>query len=96
MTEDDFIRERFINEFGRKLKFIKYKKKINYNYKQKNFICLNEIIVGNIEYSKIYLINIIILSKSTDIICARTGGAIGAFILTNGFRNTKIYYLGFY
>ena len=95
-TEDDIIRQKFINEFGKKLKYIKYNKKINYNYINKNYISFNENIIGNIEYSKIYLINIIILSKSTDIICARTGGAIGTFILTNGFRNSKVYNLGVY
>jgi hypothetical protein len=45
---------------------------------------------------KIYLINIIILSKCLDIIASRTAGSIVAFILTNGFRNIKIYNLGYY
>jgi hypothetical protein len=45
---------------------------------------------------KTYLINIIILSKCIDIITSKTAGAIVAFILTNGFRNKKIYDLGYY
>lgn len=45
---------------------------------------------------KIYLINIIILSKCLDIISARTSGSIGAFIFSEGFRNIKVYFLGEY
>ena len=45
---------------------------------------------------KIYLINIIILSRCIDIITARTNGSIGLFIFSNGFRNSLIYYLGQY
>ena len=53
-------------------------------------------IKGNLEYMKIYLINIIILSKCLDIIASRTAGTIVTFILTKGFRNIKIYNLGNY
>lgn len=59
-------------------------------------LCYNENIKGNIEYMKIYLINIIILSKCKDIITPRTSGSIAAFIFSKGFRNTKVYYLGTY
>ena len=38
----------------------------------------------------------IILSKCTDIITSRTNGAAGAFILSEGFRNELVYYLGEY
>ena len=55
-----------------------------------------KIIKGNINYMKIYLINIIILSKCLDIISARTSGSIGAFIFSEGFRNIKVYFLGEY
>ena len=34
-TEDDLIREKFIHEFGIKIKYIKSKIKINYDYKKK-------------------------------------------------------------
>ena len=51
---------------------------------------------GNLKYMKIYLFNIIILSKCIDIISARTSGSMGIFILSNGFRNAKVYYLGTY
>ena len=43
-----------------------------------------------------YLINIIILSKCLDIITSKTAGSIVTFILTNGFRNIKVYNLGHY
>jgi len=95
-TEDDLIRLIFIKNLGYKLKYLVNKKNIKYDYKKKNFLCFNKNIRGNLDYIKIYLINIIILSKCIDIVCARTSGAIGAFILGNGFRNTKIYYLGNY
>jgi hypothetical protein len=95
-TEDDKIREIFKNTFGKKLKFLIYYKKINYNNTEKNFLAYNSIIKGNIEYIKIYLLNIIILSKCNDIICANTSGSIGAFILNNRYRFSKVYDLGYY
>ena len=49
-----------------------------------------------IGYLKNYLLNIIILSKCLDFVSSRGSGAAGAFILTNGFRNIKIYDLGVY
>ena len=95
-TEDDLIREKFIKEFRIKLKFIIANKSIKYSYKEKQFLGFNKNINGNMNYTKVYLINIIILSKCLDIICSRTGGSIGAFIFSKGFRNAKIYFLGRY
>ena len=85
-TEDNLIRNRFINKFGDKLKYLKPKKNIKYNYKKKLFLAFNKNVNGDINFMKIYLINIIILSKCNDILCARTGGCVGAFILSKGFR----------
>ena len=87
-TEDDIIREKFIH--------IKSKTNINYNYKKKELLAFNNKIRGNLEYMKIYLINIIILSKCLDIIASKTAGTIVTFILTKGFRNKLIYNLGQY
>ena len=95
-TEDDIIREKFINKYGKKLKYIKYKTNINYDYNKKPFLGFNKNIKGNFSFMRIYLINIIILSKCLDIIASRTSGAIIAFILSKGFRNKIIYDLGFY
>ena len=95
-TEDEKIRKKFINEFGKKLKYLKFKKDINYNYKEKKFLYNNEKYVGNLDFVKIYLIYMIILSKCLDIIISRTNGAVGIFTFTKGFRNAKIFYLGDY
>ena len=95
-TEDELIRQQFIFEIGNKLKFIKNKKNIKYNYKNKDYLAFNNNIKGNIDYMKIYLMNIIILSECLDIICSRTAGSVGAFIFSKGFRNIKVYYLGRY
>ena len=95
-TEDDIIRNKFILELGNKLKFIKFNENIKYNYKKKEYLAFNNKIKGNSKYIKIYLLNIIILSKCIDIICSRTAGSVGAFIFSEGFRNTKVYYLGRY
>lgn len=95
-TEDELIREKFIKEFGKKIKYLKTKQNIIYNYKKKELLSINKNVKKNFNFMKIYLISIIILSKCIDIISARTSGSIGAFILTNGFRNYKIYYLGEY
>jgi len=95
-TEDDIIRRNITKYFKNKLKELKPKTNIKYNYLKKEPLNLNENINGNIEFNKIYLINIIILSKCLDIITARCSGTSGLFILSNGFRNIKIYDLGYY
>ena len=96
VTEDIKIREKIINKFKEKIKYIKPKIEINYNYKSKKYLAFNKNLKGNLDNLKIYLINILILSKCIDIITARTNGSIGAFIFTEGFRNIKVYYLGLY
>ena len=95
-TEDDKIRDEFTKVFIDKIKQLKPLKSINYNYKKKDFINKNENIQGNIEFHKIYLLNVIILSKCLDLIAARCSASIGVFVLTNGFRNKKVYNFGLY
>ena len=95
-TEDELIRKKFVPNFNRKLKLLNPKTRINYNYEEKDFINLNKNINGNIEYTKNYVLNTIILSKCLDIVANRCSGTAGIFILTNGFRHTKIYNLGEY
>ena len=95
-TEDENIREIFLKSFQNKVKQLKSKIRVNYNYSSNDYLGFNKNLSGNIEYNKIYLINIIILSKCLDIITARCNGSAGIFIITNGFRNEKIYNLGIY
>ena len=93
-TEDDIIRDKFIKEFGFKIKYLVIEK-IKYNYKKKKYLAFNNNAKG-LNYSKLYLINMIILSKCIDILTANTSGSIGVFILSNGFRYSKVYNLGNY
>lgn len=95
-TEDKLIKKKFILSIGKKLKYINSNENLKYNYKKKDYLAFNNNVKGNINYMKIYLINIIILSKCLDIICSRTAGSVGAFIFSNGFRNIKVYFLGRY
>ena len=96
-TEDNKIRKKFIDKFGNnKLKYILPEKEVNYNYQFKNYLTYNYKVFGNMSFMKTYLINMIILSKCLDIITSRTSGAAGAFILSKGFRNSLVYYLGEY
>ena len=95
-TEDNAIRKKFIEEFYEKLKYILPKQNIQYNYKNKNYLAFNKNINGNLDYLKVYLLNIIILSKCIDIITARTNGSVGTFLFSEGFRHSKVYYLGIY
>ncbi len=95
-TEDNKIRNKFIVKFGEKLKYILPEKQVFYNYKYKNFLTYNYKVFGKMNFLKTYLISMIILSKCPDIITARTSGAAGAFILSKGFRNSLVYYLGEY
>lgn len=95
-TEDDLIREKFKKEFGNKIKYLHYKTKINWNYNSKIYLSQNPLIKGNREFTEIYILNIIILSKCLDIIGGISNGLFGVFTISNGFRNTKIYHLGLY
>lgn len=94
-TEDELILEKFKNRFDNKLKYYN-DKPIRYNYTEKKYLLYNKDILGNINFQKIYLINIIILSNCIDIISSKAGGLWGAMILSKGFRNYKIYDLGYY
>ena len=95
-TEDELIREKFIKNFSKKIKQIKTKIKIKYDYSKKDYLGYNKNVQGNIELNKIYLINIFILSKCLDLLTARCNGATAIFLLTSGFRYSKIYNLGLY
>ena len=94
-TEDNEIKNKFKNEFEKKLKYIEFEKQVEYNYSQKEFFSSNKNAQG-IDFQKIYLFNVIILSKCIDIISARTHGAAVAFILSEGFRKNLVYDLGEY
>ena len=94
-TEDNKIRNAFIKKFGDKLKYLIPKKKVYYSAGD-GFLTYNRNVFGNMDFLKTYLYSIIILSKCVDIISSRTSGAAGAFILSKGFRNQLVYYLGEY
>ena len=90
-TEDDNIRTKFIKEFGDKVKMVQTK---NINYKD-GYLADNENLRG-IEFQKIYLLSMLTLSKCLDVIITRCSGAMGAFIFSEGFRESLIYFLGYY
>ena len=71
-----YLRKLFINEFNYKIKYLAYYRNINYDYEKPQLLGHNEKILGNIEYSKVYLLNMIILSKCIDIISAKTSGSL--------------------
>ena len=90
-TEDDNIRNTFIKKFGEKLKMVQNK---NTDYKG-GFIGDNKNLQG-IEFQKTYLLSIIILSKCIDVILARCNANLGVFLFSEGFRESKLYSLGYY
>jgi hypothetical protein len=95
-TEDNIIRKEFILGVGRKVKCLINKIKISYNYSTKKFLAFHLEFKNIIKFNKIYLLNIIILSKCLDFVGAKTSGTVGVFIFSNGFRNYKVYDLGKY
>ena len=95
-TEDNIIREKFIKEFKGKLKYLLPNKTIDYDYQEENYLTYNENVYGNMQFQKTYLLSMFLLSKCIDIISARTSGAAGAFILSEGFRKHQVYYIGEY
>jgi len=95
-TEDDIIRQKFINAIGSKVKYLLNKSQILYNYATKKLLAYSIDFKKNVEFNKIYLLNIIILSKCLDLLAANTSGTVGIFVLTKGFRNYKVYNLGHY
>ena len=76
------------------MKYLKTNSTFKYN--NTKILAYNKEIIGNLEFMKVYLINMIILSKCIDIICGRTNGAVFAFIITKGFRNIRVYNYGKY
>ena len=95
-TEDEIIKHKFQHDFIGKIKMLNPNIYVNYSYPKGGTITLNKKIIGNIEYTKNYLLNILILSKCLDIVTSKGSGAAGIFILTNGFRHIKIYNLGIF
>ena len=95
-TEDELIKQKFIPEFGEKLKLLNPNVVVKYNYKKKKKINLDKNIYGNLDYTKNYVLNVIILSKCLDIVTSIGNGPAVIFLLTNGFRYSKIYKLGMY
>ena len=93
-TEDNIIRRDFLRAMGTKVKCLI--NNITYNYSKKKLLAYNINFKKNINYHKIYLLNIIILSKCLDFLGASTSGSIGVYIITKGFRNCKVYNLGRY
>ena len=92
VTEDDLIVEIFIKEFDKKLKFLVPALNEKYNYEENECFAFNKNISG-IEYQKLYLINIVILSNCIDIISPKSYEAAAAYILSGGFRNSLFYSL---
>ena len=88
-TEDETIRNKFIPEFDNRLKILSPKDFNNINK-------FNENVNKKLNSVKNYVLNIVILSKCLDIITSRTSGAAGIFVLTEGFRHSKVYFLGAY
>ena len=90
-TEDNNIRNKFIQEFGDKLKMIQIKN-IEYNggylsdYRN----------VQGIEFQNLYLLSMLIISKCLYVILTRFSGAMGAYIFSEGFRESLVYFLGDY
>ena len=96
-TEDQKIRNNFINEFGNKLKYLLPKKELKYNYKEKKLLYNYNNIIGSKDNLKNYILNMIILSKCIDIITCLTNGSVFVLIFNNGlFRYSQVYYLGLY
>ena len=91
-TEDEKIKNKFIPEFTDKIRYLNPRMTVkNIN---KNITDENEQIKEYHDFLKIYLINIIIISKCLDIVVCRCSGTVGIFVLTEGFRNYKAYNLG--
>ena len=85
-TEDETIKNKFMLEFGAKVKFLELdKQKIFINEKIRHIVSV-----------KNYILTIIILSKCLDFIACRCNGSAVAFILSKGFRFSKVYNLGEY
>ena len=92
-TEDEDIRDLFKKKFGKKLKYLVPKEKIVYD---DGYLTYNKNVFGNMDFSKTYLLSVVILSKCIDIISSRTSGAAGVFIISNGFRNKSSFTILYY
>ena len=93
-SEDEDIKKKFIPEFKDKVRYLN--PKMTLRYINESISDVKEQLKEFHENVKVYLINIVILSKCLDIIVCRCSGSAGVFILTNGFRYSKAYNLGYY
>ena len=93
-SEDEEIRKKFIPEFKDKVKYLN--PKYSLNYINNNITDIKEQLKEFHNFVRIYIINMVMISKCLDVVISRCHGAAGVFVLTEGFRNTKIYDLGIY
>ena len=93
-SEDEEIKKKFIPEFKDKIRYLN--PKLSFKYIDKNITNINQQIREFHDFVRIYVINIIIISKCLDVVISRCYGAASAFILTEGFRYSKVYNLGLY
>ena len=85
-TEDKNIKKKFMPEFENKAKYLEPDLHKKFNNEIEKF--LNDV--------KNYIFAMIILSKCLDLIACRTSGAAAVFVLTEGFRHSKVYDFGVY
>ena len=93
-SEDEEIRNKFIPEFKDKIRYLNPKMPLNYI--ENNITDINEQMKEFNDFVRIYVINIVIISKCLDVVISRCYGAASVFILTEGFRHSKVYNLGTY
>ena len=85
-TEDKNVKKKFMSEFENKAKFFEPDLQKKFNNKIEK--SLNDV--------KNYIFTIIILSKCLDFIACRCSGTAAVFVLSGGFRHSKVYFLGTY
>ena len=93
-SEDEEIKKKFIPHFKNKIKYLN--PKFTLSYINNNITDKNEQIKEFHDFVRVYIINMVMISKCLDVVISRCFGAAGVFILTEGFRHTKIYNLGLY
>ena len=94
-TEDAEILNLFVREFGEKLKYID-QPRIELT-KDKNFISDIELSADRrYEIALNYYTALYILSNCTAIIAGRTAGTLGAVFMSEGYRYSHFYNLGYY
>lgn len=94
-TEDQKVLDEFKKTFGNQLKYIN-QPRIELNSNQQFIAEINIAASDKIKMAVDYYTALFVLSRCPSILAGRTAGTLGAVLMSDGYRISKFYDLGYY